>query len=118
MSFLTLLLSTLTACEQLYIMYLETFATTSVTTQKVFQLTQAELKDKTIVNLFKNQGVYNGVIAFLLLYGIFISPNSEIVALYLINVIAVAIYGAISVDKKILFKQGSLAILALISMIL
>ncbi|CAM4181695.1 hypothetical protein AT575_09625 [Streptococcus penaeicida] len=117
MSIITIVLATLTALEQIYIMYLETFATASAATQKVFQLSQSELEDKTIASLFKNQGIYNGLIAFLLLYGIYLSHNSEIVALFLINVIVAAIYGAMTVDKKILLKQGGLAILALISML-
>ncbi len=117
MSNFTILLSVLAAFEQLYIMYIETFATESKATQRIFNIAEKELQDKTIQSLFKNQGIYNGVIALLLLYGIFIN-SSEIVALLLINIIAVALYGALSVDKKILFKQGGIAILALISLII
>lgn len=116
MSLILIIVATLAALEQLYIMYLETFKTSSVSTQKAFHLSEESLKDKTIANLFKNQGVYNGLISIFLLYGLFISQNSEIVALFLIYIIVVASYGAMTVDKKIFLKQGGLAILALISM--
>lgn len=116
MSLILIIVATLAALEQLYIMYLETCKTSSVSTQKAFHLSEESLKDKTIANLFKNQGVYNGLIAIFLVYGLFISQNSEIVALFLIYIIVVASYGAMTVDKKIFLKQGGLAILALISM--
>lgn len=48
----------------------------------------------------------------------FFAHSGEIVALFLINVILAAIYGAITVDYKILVKQGGFAILALISLLI
>lgn len=117
MSLLTIILSTLAAVEQAYIMYIETFKTQSKTTQRIFKISEEELNNSTITNLFKNQGIYNGLIALLLIYGLFIAQNSEIVALFLINIIAVAFYGAVSVDWKILLNQGGLAVLSLISLL-
>ncbi|MDE7488068.1 DUF1304 domain-containing protein, partial [Streptococcus agalactiae] len=60
-------------------------------------------------------GIYNGLIGLYLLYGLYISQNQEIVAIFLINVLLVAVYGALTVDKKILLKQGGLPILALLT---
>lgn len=117
MSILSTILTTLVAFLFFYIMYLETFATTSDATSKVFNMPKEELARKNLNVLFKNQGVYNGLIGVALLYGAFISKNSvEIVGLLLVYIILVAIYGGLTSDKKIILKQGGLPILALISL--
>lgn len=115
MSTLTIIIATLTALEHFYIMYLETLATQSNMTGKIFSMSKEELSYLLVIKLFKNQGVYNGLIGLFLLYGLYISQNQEIVAVFLINVLLVAIYGALTVDKKILLKQGGLPILALLT---
>lgn len=114
MSLITIILSLLVALEHFYIMYLETFATQSPATARVFGLPQEELECESVSNLFKNQGVYNGLIAVFLLYGIF-TENISIVVIFLLNVILAAIYGSLTADKKIILKQGGLAILALLT---
>lgn len=117
MKWYSIVLVVLVAIEFLYIMYLETFATTSKVTAKVFNLGQAELERKTVNTLFKNQGIYNGSLSLGILYATFISSASrEINMIILIYIIIVAIYGSITSDKKIILKQGGLAILALISL--
>lgn len=115
MSTLTIIIATLTALEHFYIMYLETLATQSNMTGKIFSMSKEELSYLPVIKLFKNQGVYNGLIGLFLLYGLYISQNQEIVAVFLINVLLVTIYGALTVDKKILLKQGGLPILALLT---
>lgn len=115
MSTLTIIIATLTALEHFYIMYLETLATQSNMTGKIFSMSKEELSYLPVIKLFKNQGVYNGLIGLFLLYGLYISQNQEIVAVFLINVLLVAIYGVLTVDKKILLKQGGLPILALLT---
>lgn len=114
MSLITIILSLLVALEHFYIMYLETVATQSSATARVFKLPQEELERESVSNLFKNQGVYNGLIAVFLLYGIF-TENISIVVIFLLNVILAAIYGSLTADKKIILKQGGLAILALLT---
>lgn len=115
MSTLTIIIATLTALEHFYIMYLETLATQSNMTGKIFSMSKEELSYLPVIKLFKNQGVYNGLIGLFLLYGLYISQNQEIVAIFLINVLLVAVYGVLTVDKKILLKQGGLPILALLT---
>ena len=117
MSIITTILTILVALLFFYIMYLETFATDSNSTSRVFNITKEELKRPSLNVLFKNQGVYNGLLGVALLYGSFISKNpKEIVGMLLVYIILVAIYGGVTSDKKIILKQGGLPILALISL--
>ncbi|WP_314011072.1 DUF1304 domain-containing protein [Pseudostreptobacillus hongkongensis] len=117
-SLLTIILSSLVALEHIYIMYLETFATTSDSTSRVFNMSKDELERKSVNTLFKNQGVYNGLIAILILISLFIIPSKEWNTILMVYVVLVASYGAITSDPKIIFKQAGLAILSLISLIL
>ena len=85
MSIITLILAGIVALEHLYIMYLETFATHSDTTSRVFNMRKEELQRDSVTNLFKNKGIYNGLIAVFLLYGIF--TNSQLlVTVFVLNV--------------------------------
>lgn len=73
MKIYSIVLVVLVAIEFSYIMYLETFATTSKTTARVFNLEQSELERKSVNTLFKNQGIYNGLLSLGLLYVTFFS---------------------------------------------
>ncbi|WP_276871089.1 DUF1304 domain-containing protein [Lactococcus taiwanensis] len=116
MTILTIILALLVALEFFYIMYLETFATSSKTTSRVFNMKKEELDRASVRTLFKNQGIYNGLIGLGLIYAIFFSSAPlEIVRLLLIYIILVALYGSLTSNKKIILTQGGLAILALIS---
>ena len=68
---ITKVLSVLVALEFLYIFYLETLATTSEKTSSVFGMTTEELSQKNVKVLFKNQGVYNGLLSVLILLAVF-----------------------------------------------
>ncbi|HEA6087183.1 TPA: DUF1304 domain-containing protein [Staphylococcus aureus] len=118
MNIISIILIIFVALEFFYIMYLETFATTSRKTGETFNISVDKLKDKNINVLLKNQGVYNGLIGVLLIYSLFFSSNSkEICAAILVYIIGVAIYGGLSSNISIFFKQGTLPVLALISML-
>lgn len=112
MNSLTVIFVLMVAAEHLYIMFLETFATTSRHTSKTFSIDVEELSNHHISTLLKNQGVYNGLLAVLLTYAT-ISQNLLWSRLLLGYVILVALFGAWSSDPKILFKQGGLAIVAM-----
>ena len=117
MNIIPIILTVLVAVLFFYIMYLETFATDSDSTSRVFNIDKEELKRPNLNILFKNQGVYNGLIGVGLLYGTFFSKNpKEIVGMLLVYIILVAIYGGLTSDKRIILKQGGLPILALISL--
>ena len=77
MNIISTILIIFVALEFFYIMYLETFATTSRKTNETFNISIGKLKDKNINVLLKNQGVYNGLIGVLLIYGLFISSNPK-----------------------------------------
>lgn len=116
MSTLTLVLTILVAFQFFYIMYLETVATTSNATSKIFGLSKQELSRPSVNTLFKNQGIYNGLLGLGLLYSIFSGSSSEeINRIFLIFIILVAIYGSITSNKKIILTQGGLAILTFIT---
>lgn len=117
MSIITLVLGSLVDLEFFYIMYLETFATTSAATARVFNMTKEELERLSVNTLFKNQGVYNGLIGVLLLIALFVVPSLVWTRILLSYIILVAAYGAATSDPKILLKQGGLAILTLISLL-
>ncbi|MDD3016324.1 DUF1304 domain-containing protein [Pseudolactococcus chungangensis] len=116
MTILSTILATLVALEFFYIMYIETIATTSDATSRIFNIAKNDLKNETINVLLKNQGVYNGLIGLGLLYSVYLSSASvEITRLILIYIILVALYGSVTSNKKIILTQGGLAILALIA---
>ena len=113
MNVISVIFSVLAALEHLYILFLETIITDSEKTSKVFSISIQELKSKTVSTLLKNQGVYNGLLSILLFISIF---RYEIfwIRLILTYIILVAIYGGITSNIKIIFKQGGLAIIALL----
>ena len=116
MSMITTILGSLVALEFFYIFYLETIATTSSNTARVFKM-EEELSRPSVNTLFKNQGVYNGLIGVLILIAIFVVPSITWLVLLMAYLILVALYGSFTSDKMILLKQGGLAILTLISLL-
>ena len=116
MSIITLILASLVALEFFYILYLETFATTSAATARVFGMSQEELGQQSVNTLFKNQGVYNGLIAVLVLIAAFVQPSPVWPGIFMVYIILVAAYGAVTSDPKILLKQGALEMLTLLSL--
>lgn len=54
MSMMTTILGTLVAIEFFYIFYLETVATVSASTARVFKMEQEELRRPSVTTLFKN----------------------------------------------------------------
>ena len=103
----------------LYIMLLETFMTDSESTARVFKITVRDLRGKNLNTLFKNQGIYNGLLGIALLYGTYRpGGNIELSVVMLSIMFLVAVYGGLSSDKTIILKQGGLPFLSLVSLFL
>ena len=104
----------------LYIMLLETFMTDSESTARVFKMSVKDLKGKKLNTLFKNQGIYNGLLGIALLYGTYRpgGGNMELSVVILSIMFLVAVYGGLSSDKTIILKQGALPFLSLVSLFL
>lgn len=115
MSVIIKILGTLVAIEFVYILYLETFATTSKRTAKVFNQTQEELERSTVNALLKNQGVYNGLIGGLILLAIFMYNSQPALLILMIYTVLVAIYGGITSNPKIILLQGGVAMITMIA---
>lgn len=118
MFLLTEILATLVAIEFLFIMYLETFATSSDRTSKVFGMDKTELERDSVNTLFKNQGVYNGLLAILILISLFVFASKIALICLMVYIILVALYGSFTSNPKIIIMQGGLAILTLITCLL
>ena len=114
MHIISIVLTTLVAIEFMYIFYLETIATTSSSTARVFGMTTEELSRESVTTLFRNQGVYNLLIGVLLLIALF-GYQSQMAVVWLLGyILAVAAYGSFTSSPWIILKQGGLAIVALI----
>lgn len=117
MSIMITILTALVAIEFVYIFYLETLQTTSDATSRVFNMSVETLKNTNITTLFKNQGVYNLMIAVGLIFGLIIGSR-EVVGFLLFNIIVVAVYGGLTSQISIIWKQGGLAIITFLLLLI
>lgn len=117
MSIMITILTAFVALEFVYIFYLETLQTTSEATSRVFNMSVETLKDTNITTLFKNQGVYNLMIAVGLVFGLIVGSR-EVVGFLLFNIIVVAVYGGLTSQISIIWKQGGLAIITFLLLLI
>lgn len=119
MEYLTTFLVALVALEHVYILILEMFRWTHPRTLKMFGM-EAELAEQT-KHLGANQGLYNGFLAAGLVFGLLHTDAEfamQLQVFFLSCVLVAAIYGSLTVTKRILLLQGLPALLALLSVIL
>ena len=116
MHIVTIVLAALVALEFVVIFILETLKTSSQKTADTFGMPVEELAKPHLSNALKNQGVYNLCIAGLLAAGL-LAGDAVLVASTLVMIVAVAAYGSVTVQRSIILKQGGLAIIALITLL-
>ena len=119
MEILSKILIGLIAIEHFYILWIEMFAWTTKG-RETFKSIPDELFEKT-KSLAANQGLYNGFLAVGLIWSILISDIewSQNIALFFLTCVAFAgIYGAITAQKSIFFKQALPAIVTIIILLL
>ena len=73
MSIITIILATIVALEHFYIFYLESIATQSDATSRVFNMDKEELSRPSVISLFKNQGIYNALLGISLVWNLFLT---------------------------------------------
>ena len=103
------------AAEHLYIMVLEMLLWTTPRGRAVFGTT-AEQAEQT-ATLAQNQGLYNGFLAAGLIWSL-ITTNDEAAfefkLVFLACVVVAAVFGGMTVTKRILVVQGAPAAIALV----
>ncbi len=72
------------------------------------------LNNTNITTLFKNQGVYNLLLAVLILIAVWVTNDLFWARCLLMYVALVAIYGGFTSSPAIILKQGAPALVALI----
>ncbi|MFC6323775.1 DUF1304 domain-containing protein [Companilactobacillus baiquanensis] len=116
MEILTLFIVALVAVEHIGIAILEIFASPK-TQAEAFDMSEDFVKQKSAQIALSNQGIYNGMFGILILAMILFFTGAvlkTILILLMIYIIIVAVYGAFTATKKILFLQGLPALVALI----
>ena len=119
MEIISKILIAIVALEHIYILWIEMFAWTT-TGKKMFRSIPKELFEPTKV-FAANQGLYNGFLAAGLIWSLFIQNaewSKNVAIFFLACVIVAGIYGAISAQKSIFYKQALPAIIALIFVLL
>jgi putative membrane protein len=102
----------LVAALHLYFLVLEMFLWDTPTGRRVFGLTpEFAAASKTLA---ANQGLYNGFLAAGLVFAMALGPaGMPVKVFFLACVIVAGVYGAITVNRRILFVQALPAVLAL-----
>lgn len=107
---LALIFTLIVAAIHVWIMVLEMFLWTKPIGMKAFRMSAQKAQETAV--LAANQGIYNGVLAAGLIFGVY-QQSLEIKAFFLISVAIVGIFGAMTASKKIIYVQTVPALLAL-----
>ena len=106
----------LVAAIHVYILVLEMFLWTKPYGRRVFGST-AEFAEAS-KTLAANQGLYNGFLAAGLIWGLMLGPAGRAVQLFFLGCVIVAgVFGAATVNRRILFVQAAPAALAFIAVL-
>ena len=105
----------LVAALHLYFLVLEMFLWTTPTGRRVFG-TDAAFAEQSKA-LAANQGLYHGFLVAGLVWGL-VSQETDIQVFFLACVIVAGLYGAATVNRRILVVQAVPAVLALVAVLL
>ena len=115
MSIIAIVLIVLVALLHLYFLVLEMFLWTKPLGLKVFAQSREKAEQSKV--LAANQGLYNGFLAAGLLWAV--ATAQQPVALFFLGCVVVAgLYGAVTVNRKILFVQALPALAAIAALLL
>ncbi len=118
MSLLSNVLVVIVALLHVYIMVFEMFLWTK-RGPKIFRSFPTDLFEPT-KTMAANQGLYNGFLAAGLLWSVVISDpvwQKNVALCFLVYVLVAGIYGALTVEKRILFVQSVPALLGILSIL-
>ncbi|AXE31048.1 DUF1304 domain-containing protein [Chromobacterium phragmitis] len=105
MSLAANLIVALTALLHVYFLILEMFLWDKPLGMKTFRLTPERARDTKV--LAANQGLYNGFLAAGLLWGLWLGGDGFAIKLFFLGcVLAAGVFGAATVNRRILFVQG------------
>ncbi|POZ62019.1 DUF1304 domain-containing protein [Chromobacterium alticapitis] len=95
----------LVALLHVYFLILEMFLWDKPLGMKTFRLTPERARDTRV--LAANQGLYNGFLAAGLFWGLWLgAAGFQIKLFFLACVLAAGVFGALTVNRRILFVQG------------
>ncbi len=101
-----------------YFLILEMFLWTKPLGRKIFRMGEQQAQQTAV--LAANQGLYNGFLSAGLVWSL-LHPEDhfaiQLATFFLVCVLAAALYGGYSVNKRIVIIQGLPALLALISIL-
>ena len=112
MTLLAQILVLLVALLHAYFLVLEMFLWTTPTGRRVFGL-DAEFAEQSKA-LAANQGLYNGFLVAGLVWGL-VADRTDVQVFFLLCVVVAGVYGAATVNRRILFVQAVPAVLALLA---
>ena len=115
MSTVSCVLVGLVAFLHVYFLVLEMFLWTSPTGRRVFGLEPGFAEESKA--LAANQGLYNGFLVAGLVWGL-LSDQTDVKVFFLVCVVVAGVYGAATVNKRILVVQSVPAVLALAALAL
>jgi putative membrane protein len=110
MTVVAAVLVALVAALHAYFLVLEMFLWTTPTGRRVFGL-EADFAEKSKA-LAANQGLYNGFLVAGLVWGL-VADRTDVQVFFLVCVVVAGVYGAATVNRRILFVQAVPAVLAL-----
>jgi putative membrane protein len=108
----------LVALEHLYILFLEMVLWTTPRGRAIFGTTVEQAEQSA--TLAKNQGLYNGFLAAGLVLGLITHETAafQFKVFFLACVIVAAVFGGLTVSRRILLVQGSPAVVGIVLVLL